>query len=302
MRTAALALTTLALLGCQSAPRQPAPGPRTSLGASSQTITTPTRPAPTLEQARLQQASMAAADLNKKTGLVIEPVSGAAPKWWPVDSTAQGLGRGQATSLETAYTTAVRQARGSSSGNPTITKVSYARLPMGDYIVWVQAGAAMTTAAASPTPPTPPVTTAPAPQTATPTPEVAAATQPAAPSTTEPAAEKPVTPKPVATDDPPREPPPKVLPPTPPRDPLAPAWFSTTAREDNGRVYMGASAETATVREAPRVAIEAARAALASAMGRDVPDVQAEATFVTPIENRYRAYVLVSTPGTIRKQ
>ncbi|HYE62318.1 MAG TPA: hypothetical protein VD997_10000 [Phycisphaerales bacterium] len=297
MRTAALALTTLALLGCQSPPpRQRPPAPST-LGASTRTITVPTRPAPTLAQAQQQQAFLAAAALESKIGIDVEPVSGAAPAWWPIGSTAQGIGRGQSPLIEAAYQSAVRQARGTSATAPAISKISYARLPAGDYIVWVQSATAA--AAAAPTAPATPTSIA-----AAPTPEPLApaptndqpATTPAANPTTPANPETPTT-----TPEPPRDGPPKVLPPSPPKDPLAPSWFSTTAREENGRVYMSASAEAATVREAPRMAIESARAALAAAMKQDVPDVHPEATFVTPIEGRYRAYVLVSTPGTIRK-
>jgi len=81
----------------------------------------------------------------------------------------------------------------------------------------------------------------------------------------------------------------------------APAWFSTAAREVDGRVQVGAYADAPTVREAPRMATEAARAALAEVMGREVTDLRLESTYVRKVGEHYRAYVLVSAPGRLRK-
>ncbi len=81
----------------------------------------------------------------------------------------------------------------------------------------------------------------------------------------------------------------------------APAWFTTSAREVDGRVQVGAAADAATVRDAPRMATEAARAALGQVLGREVTDLRLESTFVKKVGEQYRAYVLVSAPGALRK-
>jgi hypothetical protein len=73
------------------------------------------------------------------------------------------------------------------------------------------------------------------------------------------------------------------------------------AKEVNGRVQIGAAADAAVIKEAPRMAIEAARAALSQVLGKDVVDLQVESTFVKKVGEQFRAYVLVSTPGTMRK-
>jgi hypothetical protein len=80
----------------------------------------------------------------------------------------------------------------------------------------------------------------------------------------------------------------------------APAWFTTSAREVDGRVQVGAAADAATVRDAPRMATEAARAALGQVLGREVTDLRLESTFVKKVGEQYRAYVLVSAPGALR--
>jgi hypothetical protein len=218
---------------------------------------------------------LAARALSQKTGIPMEPVTGAAPSWWPVGAMTSGLGRGQAATLEGAYQAAVRQARGSSVGGLGVTKASWARLATGDYVAWVQAGTAAVTPLMAPAP------------------------EPIAPV----AGVPPTQPKP--EQSPPSGPGPAPSSPAPggsaaaPSD--APSWFTTEAREVDGRVRIGASADAPTVKEAPRMAIEAARAALAHVMGRDAMDVQIESTFVKKVGEQYRAYVLVSSPGTIKK-
>lgn len=80
-----------------------------------------------------------------------------------------------------------------------------------------------------------------------------------------------------------------------------PSWFTTKAKEENGRVIVGAMADAPTVREAPRMASEAGKAALAEVMGVEPSEVRLESTYVRKQGEGYRAYVLISCAGTIKK-
>jgi hypothetical protein len=134
---------------------------------------------------------------------------------------------------------------------------------MGDYLAWVQAGPAENVAASK------------------------AASAPAA----APAAKANPQAAPAAAKTP--------ASPAAPQD--APSWFTTQAREENGRVMVGAMADAPSVREAPRMAAEAGKAALAGAMGVEPADVRLESTYVKKQGEGYRAYVLISCAGTIKK-
>jgi|GEM_PF-3185236 len=286
MRTPALVvgLVVVGVVGCQ--PRPAGTQGEGALTAPAGTISvTPAMRTPSLEEAQKAQGTVAARALSQKTGIPVEAVAGAAPEWWPVSGTASGLGRGQAVTLEAAYQAAVRQARGSSTGGLGVARAGWARLPVGDYVAWVQAGSAATavvpSVAARPAPAAPvtPVTTPPAAVETKPV-VVAPAPVPVVPAPTAPAA--PEAPPAAAASE-------------------VPAWFTTAAKEVDGRVQIGATADAPTVQEAPRMAIEAARAALGQAIGTSVTELRPELTYVTKANGKYRAYVLVSSPGTIKK-
>jgi hypothetical protein len=80
-----------------------------------------------------------------------------------------------------------------------------------------------------------------------------------------------------------------------------PSWFTAKAKEENGRVIVGAMADAPSIREAPRMASEAGKAALAQVMGVEPGEVRLESTYVKKQGEGYRAYVLVSSAGTIKK-
>jgi hypothetical protein len=66
-------------------------------------------------------------------------------------------------------------------------------------------------------------------------------------------------------------------------------------------VFVGALADAPSIREAPRMASEAGKAALADVIGAEPKDFRLESTYVKQEGTGYRAYVLISCAGTIKK-
>jgi hypothetical protein len=214
-----------------------------------------------LDQERQAQAQRAAAALSKRTGVKIEKVEGAAPLWWPVGSAG---GNGYGRGQGTTIELAYQQASRQGAGADraaAVSKAGYTRLAMGDYVVWVE----MKGSAASPSPqPAAPIGAT------NPAPAAAGGAQPT-----------PAAPAGAGSD--------------------VPSWFTAKAREENGRVIVGAMADAPSIREAPRMATEAGKAALAQVMGVEPGEVRLESTYVKKQGEAYRAYVLVSSAGTIKK-
>jgi hypothetical protein len=200
--------------------------------------------------------------------VTVEKVETSIPGWWPAASAGgEGYGRGRAGSIDAAYQQATKQA---SAGDraAVVQKAGYTRSAMGEYTVWVAMGGHATAAA----PPAAPTPAGPGPAPSAPAPSPAPAPAPSVPPPASPA---------TASD--------------------MPSWFTTKAKEENGRVIVGAMADAPTVREAPRMASEAGKAALAEVMGVEPSEVRLESTYVRKQGDGYRAYVLVSCAGTIKK-
>lgn len=79
-------------------------------------------------------------------------------------------------------------------------------------------------------------------------------------------------------------------------DTYLPAWWLETPKDADGLVTVAARADGASLREARRGAIDAARAKVAEVLGKDaqVPEVPANSTAVRLSSGQYRVFVLVS--------
>ena len=233
----------------------------------------PRAPVPSLEQERQAQAERQAAALGKRLGVAIERVAGAGvPAWWSA-ATGGGdaallLGRGSGRTLDLAYEGASRQASNAAAGRGGVRVESLA-VARAAYVRPSTGDylvwVAMRSAGG------PDLATRPA------------AVPPPGPSTGVDAPPAGV-PAPVAAAS------------------DAPAWWKATSTESGGRVTVGARAQAPTLRQAPRAAVEAARAELRKLVGGEPRDVLTLRSVSQKLaDGSYQSFVLVSCAGAIRR-
>jgi hypothetical protein len=225
--------------------------------------------------------------------------------------------------------------RNASGGNreAQVAQGAFSRLSTGEFVVWVAIAPPATAAAEPPAPaadpnpvpepaaePTRIAAAEPPPAPPASAPEPAPAVQPIAPAPApaqpEPPPPAPPAPTPVPAPTPAPAPEPAPAPPEPKPEPkpqpkpdpevapagtAVPGWYKAEPSESKGLVSVGATATAPTLREAPRAAAEAGRAALEEAMGVPPVDLKVERTFVRQEGSGYRAFVQVSSPGRVKK-